>query len=732
MKKTVLKISGMTCSACSSGLEKYLNKQKGVIRASVNLVLEQAFIEYDDFLSLDDLNTFVKNAGFKSLGVYDEYKEKMQNNDKKILIIFGLLSIIVLYISMSHMVGLPVIFFLNMREHPINYAICLLVLSIFYLLYGVDILKNGYKNLIHKNPNMDTLVSIGVLASFLYSLFGTVMIIMGESRYVENLYYESACIVLFFIKLGRFIDGRSKEKTKEAIKDLVCITPMSAIIKTKTHEKEVSLDEVKIGDILICKPGMKVAVDGVITSGKTHLDESFITGEVVPVKKEKDEKIVAGSLNIDGYIEYKAEKIGKDSTISEIVKLVVEATNTKLPIAKIADKVSGVFVPSIILIALITLITYLILGRGINVALTHFVTVLVVACPCALGLATPLAVVVGVGLCAKNGILVKTSKTLENAHKIDTIIFDKTGTLTYGNLNVSKIHNYSDYTESKLLNIVARLESKSTHPIANAFKIYDLKDMKVQEFKNIVGLGLSGVIDGKKYYIGNNKILSKLKIKNSKLQDEKKLAESGNSIVYVIEDNEIIALIGVGDVVREGASKVINELKESGMEVVMLTGDNQLTAHFVAKELGINKVISSVMPKDKASVIKSLMNDGKKVMMIGDGINDAPSLATASIGVSVSSGTDIANNSADVILMNDNLFNLLNLILISKKTIRNIKQNLFWAFFYNICMIPLAIGLLSKWNIHMNPMVAGLAMTISSFTVILNALRLKRTKLRRD
>ncbi len=732
MNKVILKISGMTCSACSSGLEKYLNKQKGIISASVNLVLEEALIEYEDNLTIEDLNTFVKNAGFKSLGIYNERDDNKKNNDKLILIIFSLLSIIVLYISMSHMIGLPVIPFLNMKTHPINYAICLLILSIPYLFYGFDILKNGYKNLIHKSPNMDTLVSIGVLASFLYSIFGTIMIIKGKLEHIENLYYESACIVLFFIKLGRFIDGRSKEKTKEAIKDLVSITPEKAILKTKSGEKEVTLDEVKVGDILICKPGMKVAVDGVITSGTSHFDESFITGESAPVKKEKNAKIVAGSLNIDGYIEYKGEKIGKNSTISEIVRLVVEATNTKAPIARIADKVSGIFVPSIIVISILTLIVYLILGSTLSVSLTHFVTVLVVACPCALGLATPLAIVVSEGLCAKNGILVKKSETLENAHKVDTIVFDKTGTLTYGNLNISEVLNYSDYKCNELLNIVASLEDKSSHPIANAFKSHLINKKEVHKFENLAGLGLTGIINDKEYYIGNNKILEFIKIKNTKLKDEETLANRGNSIVYVIENENIIALIGVKDIIRENSHKVIKELKKIGKEVIMLTGDNELTASIVAKELGIDKIISNVMPKDKVNEIKKIMNNGKKVMMVGDGINDAPSLAISDIGVSVSSGTDIANNSADVILMNDNLFNLLNLILISKKTIRNIKQNLFWAFFYNVCMIPLAIGLFSKWNINMNPMVGGFAMTLSSFTVILNALRLKRIKLRKD
>lgn len=736
MKKVILSIGGMSCSACSSGLEKYLNKQNGIISASVNLVLGQALIEYEDNLILDDLNRFVKEAGFESLGIYDETKKENKQKGKKTLIIFSILSIAILYISMSHMVHLPVIPFLHMIKYPINYSVCLLIISVPYLFYGFDIFKSGYKNLIHKSPNMDTLVSIGVLSSFLYSLFGTIMILNGKVEYVERLYFESACIVIYFIKLGRFIDLRSKEKTKEAIKDLVQITPTKAILKLKDGEKEITIDEVKKGDILICKPGMKVAVDGTIIIGSSHIDESFITGESIPVKKEIDERVVAGSLNIDGYIEYKAEKIGKDSTISEIVRLVVEATNTKAPIAKIADKVSGIFVPSIMIIAFLTLIIYLILGTDINSSLTHFVTVLVVACPCALGLATPLAIVVSEGLCAKNGILVKTSETLENAHKVDTIVFDKTGTLTYGNLKISKIFNYSNYNEKELIRIVASIESKSIHPIANSFINYandnKLKLININDFTNLTGLGLNAKFKKDEYYIGNSKILKKMDINNTHIKDEEDLSKQGNSIVYVIENREVIAVIGVKDIVRANSKKVIKELKKLNKQVIMLTGDNELTASVIAKELGIDEVIANVLPKDKVNKIKELMSLNKQVMMIGDGINDAPSLATANIGVSVSSGTDIANNSADVILMNDNLINLLNLIMISSKTIRNIKQNLFWAFFYNICMIPIAIGLLSRWNINMNPIVAGFAMTISSLTVIFNALRLKKLKLRRD
>ena len=730
MKKVILSIGNMSCSACSSGLEKYLNKQKGVVNAYVNLVLAQASIEYDDTLTIDDLNRFVKEAGFESYGVYDPKKETKKRDSKKVLIIFGLLSLLILYISMSHMVGLKTISYLNMKDYPTNYSLCLLILTIPFLIYGKDIIKNGFKNLIHKTPNMDTLVTIGVLSSLIYSILSTIMIILGNNNYVENLYYESVCIVIFFIKIGKYVDQKSKNKTKEALQELVTITPEKAILKTEDKLTKVTIDQIKKDDILVCKPGMKIAVDGKVISGKTHLDEAFITGESYPKKKEVGDKVIAGSLNIDGYIEYKAEKIGKDSTISEVVRLVVEASNTKSPIAKIADKVSGIFVPTIIIIALLTLITYIFVSKDISIALTHFITVLVVACPCALGLSTPLAIIISEGLCAKNGIIVKTSETLENAHKIDTIVFDKTGTLTYGNLSISKLYNYSELSDDDILRLTASLEAKSTHPITTAFQ--DIKTKKnVDDFKIIEGIGLEGKIDKNKYYLGNSKILNKLKIENEYQKDENKLKESGNSIIYVIENNKILALIGVKDIIRPSAKEAIKELKRLDKEVIMLTGDNKETATKIAKELGIDNIISNVMPKEKTNEIKKLLNDNKKVMMIGDGINDAPSLKTASIGVSISSGTDIATNSADIILMNNNLISLLNLLKISKKTILNIKENLFWAFFYNICMIPVATGLLSTKGIVMNPMIASFAMTASSLTVTINALRLKKIKLRR-
>lgn len=729
MPKVILNIKGMSCSACSSGLEKYLNKQEEIVNATVNLVLQQATIEYSNNITIDNLNKFIKDAGFESLGIYNPKQETKKESKIISLITFGLLSLLIIYISMSHMLDLPAIPLLDIEKNPLNYSLCLLLLTIPFLIYGYPILKRGYKNIIHKNPNMDSLVSIGVLASLLYSLYGIIMIINGQYNYSKNLYFESICIVIYFIKLGKAIDINSKEKTKSAIKELVTMTPDYTILKTIDGCRKVTIDEIKRGDILISKPGMKIAVDGVIITGTAHIDESFITGESLPSKKQTNMPVIAGSINLDGYIEYKAEKIGKSSTISEIVRLVINASNTKAPISKIADKVCSIFVPSIILISLITFISYIISGFTVNIALEHFVTTLVVACPCALGLATPLAIVISEGLCAKNGILVKTSETLENAHKINTIVFDKTGTLTYGNIKINKIYNYSTYSNKKLLAIVSSLENKSTHPISTAFK--DVKKLfTVEKFKNLEGLGITGLINNKNYYIGNGKILEKLKIKNSHFDEEQKLKLTAHSIVYVIEDKKIIGLIGVKDILRKNARKVIKELKLMNKDVIMLTGDNELTAKAIATEVGINNVIANVYPKDKANKIKELVSRNKKVMMIGDGINDAPSLASANIGLSLSNATDIATSSSDVILMNNNLESIIDLFIISKKTITNIKQNLFWAFFYNICMIPIATGIIPKVNI--NPMIASIAMTLSSITVIINALRLRKTKVWRD
>ena len=511
------------------------------------------------------------------------------------------------------------------------------------------------------------------------------------------------------------------------------MTPNKATIKINGVEKQVTLDEIHKGDIVVCKPGEKIAVDGEIIEGTAHFDESFITGESKPANKTIGNKVIAGSINYDGYIEYKAERIGKESTISEVVRLVVEASNTKAPIAKIADKVSGYFVPAVIAISILTFIIYLIMGYDFSESLIRFVTILVVACPCSLGLATPLAIVVSEGLCASNGILVKKSEILENAQKVDTIVFDKTGTLTYGKLKISEIKNYSDLEEKRLLQFVGSIEAKSTHPIGKAFENYlqenNIEKLEVEEFENIAGYGIIGKINNEEFILGNSKILNKYNIKNDYIKDEEELTKRGNSIVYVANRNKILALIGVNDVVRENVAEVIEELNKNKINTIMLTGDNKETAEKIAKEIGITEVISNVLPAEKTQIIKELKNQNKFVIMCGDGINDSPALATANIGISVNSGTDIAMDSSDVILTKNNLASILNLIKISKKTVRNIKQNLFWAFFYNCLMIPIAMGVFTNFGISINPMIASIAMIFSSITVMLNALRLKNIKL---
>lgn len=734
MNKILLKIGGMSCSACSNGLEKYLNKQNGITNASVNLVMANALIEYDEsILNQKKIEKFVKEAGFESLGLYNENEEEKENKTQKInFIIFTILSIILLYISMGTMIGLPDLPNFSMHHNSKNYAILLTILSFPYLIYGFDIIKIGYKNLIHKTPNMDTLVGIGVISSFLYSLYGMFMILKGNHEYVENLYFESAAIVIFFIKLGRYIDGVSKDRTKDAIKRLVQITPNEATIKIDGKEKKVTIDEIKKGDIVVSYAGDRIAVDGEIVEGKSHLDEAFITGESKPVTKSVGNKVIAGSINYDGYLEYKAERIGKESTISEIVRIVMEATSSKAPIAKIADKISGYFVPIIIVLAIITFGVYLALDLGISNAVSSFVTVLVIACPCSLGLATPLAIVVSEGVCAENGILVKKSEILENAMKIDRVVFDKTGTLTYGNLKVSKIYNFSKLSDSELMQIAGSIETKSTHPISKAFTEYlkenKLETLEVSEFENKSGFGIKAKITNNEYHLGNSKMVSNLEIDNEHLQEEEILAEDGNSIVYVIENKEILGLIGINDIIRDTSKELISNLKECKIEPIMLTGDNIKTAEKIAKEIGITNIIANVLPTEKADKIKNLQKENRKIMMVGDGINDSPALAISDIGVSITSGTDIAMDSSDVILMQNDLSKILSLIKISKKTIRNIKQNLFWAFFYNVLMIPIAMGVLKPIGISINPMIAGLAMTLSSLTVILNASRLKYIK----
>ncbi|MEE0127689.1 MAG: heavy metal translocating P-type ATPase [Clostridia bacterium] len=712
MKKLILNIEGMTCSACSNGLEKFLSKQDGIISVSVNLVMATALIEYDEKLTVKDLNRFVKEAGFKSLG---EKKEKNNNANFVILIVFSILGIILMYISMGQMFNLPIPNILNMVQNPKIYAISLMLLSLLFIFYGFDIIKNGFKNIVHKMPNMDSLVGVGVIVNFVYSLWNTVQVFMGNTNLVHHLYFESSAIIILFVKVGRFIDKKNKDKAVDTIKNLVTITPKKGTILKDNKEIEVNINEIEKGDIVVSKPGEKIAVDGTIINGKTHTDESFITGESKPVSKSIGDNVIAGSVNYDGYIKYKAERIGKDSSISNIVTMVVEATNTKAPIARVADKISGYFVPTIFIISLVAFVLNLVLTTDINEAILALVSVLVVACPCALGLATPLAMVVAIGNCSKNGILVKSSEILEATNKIDTIVFDKTGTLTTGKMTI-----VDGVYSKENLKILKSLEKNSNHPLAKS--IYnDEKDIfSVEEFKEEPGLGVKGKINGIQYFAGNYKYVEKMQVENKLKVEEEKIISKGESIVYLFNKKETLLIIGLADTIKKDVVKTVNELKKLDKKIFMLTGDNDKTAKIIAKQVGIENVISNVSPKQKLEKIKEL-NSNNNCAMVGDGINDSPSLKTATIGISVENGTDISADSSDVILLNENMSNILKLFKIGKNTIRIIKQNLFWALFYNICMIPLATGL---FPISLNPMIASLAMTLSSLTVVLNSLRL--------
>ena len=732
MKKVILSIDGMTCSACSNGLEKYLSKQESIKSATVNLVMNTASIEYDNTkIGMEDLDRFVAKAGFKSMGVYvPGVEEKKKRSTKIKLVIIAIVSILNLYVSMSHMLHLSSIPMLDMMNNTINYTIALFVLTTIVILLCLDVIRNGFKNLIHKTPNMDTLVSLGVLSSYCYSIFGMIKTFNGNMDMVHNLYFESASTVLFFIKLGKYIESRNKDKTKEAIRNLLTITPKDAVIERDGKEITVTIDEIQKGDIVVCKPGEKIAVDGIVMDGTTHINESFITGESTPVKKEKDANVLAGSINYEGTIRYSAQKIGKESTVSEIVKMVVEATNTKAPIAKVADKISGYFVPVVIILAVISFLVWLVVA-DINTAINIFVSVLVIACPCSLGLATPLAIVISSGICSKKGILVKKSEVLENASKIKNIALDKTGTITKGELSVSKIISYSNLDEKEIIRIVASIEKKSEHPIAKALVKYAREEKiemaHAQEFEAVVGLGIKAKFEEKVYYIGNRKLIESNNISIPNEDDENILTQEKNSILYLANENEVLALIGVKDTLKGNVKDTISSFKEKGINVVMLTGDNENTAKAIAKEVGIDEVISNVKPKEKARIIEEKKKDGI-TLMCGDGINDSVSLITADIGASISNGTDIAIDSASVVLMNDDLDKINDLIEISKKTMRNIKQNLFWAFIYNILMIPIAMGIFTKFGITLNPMIASFAMMLSSLTVVFNALRLRRIK----
>ena len=728
MKKITLSVDGMTCSACSVGLEKYLNKQDGIKATSVNLVLGTATIIYDENkLTPDDLDKFVSKAGFKSLGEFKGLEEINKKKKTKInLIIFTVLILIFMYISMGQMLNLPVPNILSKDENPVNYVITIFILSLAFLIYGFDIIKNGYKNAIHLTLNMDTLITLGVFSSFLYSLYNMILILNGNYDKVHDLYFESSAMVIYFIKLGRYFEGISQNKTKEAIKKLVTVTPDKAYLKENDKIKEITLDEIKKDDILVCHPGEKIAADGTIVSGEAHLDESFITGESSPLKKSLNDKVITGSINYDGYIEYKAEKFGKNSAISEIVKLVTEASSDKSKIETLADKISGYFVIIVIILATITFLLHLLTGNSFGASLNYFVTVLVVACPCSLGLATPVAIIIAEGLCASHGLVIKKSSVFETANKVKAVIFDKTGTLTYGKPRFSQIENYTDKPDDEILKLVSSAEIKSSHPLSTAFKNYienhNLKPYDSSDFKNTPGKGIEATVNSQKLIIGSSSFLkeNKIKLPKNKIKN--------NTLIYVSINGKLSAVISISDVIRKEAKEVIEKLNSQGIQTIMLTGDNSAVAKAISSSLNIKEYYASQTPKDKAQVIQKLKEKYGYIMMCGDGINDSIALTKADIGLSLKGASDIAINCADVILIKDDLTGILNLLNVSKKTFRKIKQNLFWAFFYNSLMIPIAMGLVKELNI--SPVIASIAMMFSSIFVVLNSLSLNKIKLK--
>lgn len=728
MKKITLSVDGMTCSACSVGLEKYLNKQDGIKATSVNLVLGTATIFYDENkLTPDDLDKFVSKAGFKSLGEFKGLEEINKKKKTKInLIIFTVLILIFMYISMGQMLNLPVPNILSKDENPVNYVITIFILSLAFLIYGFDIIKNGYKNAIHLTLNMDTLITLGVFSSFLYSLYNMILILNGNYYKVHDLYFESSAMVIYFIKLGRYFEGISQNKTKEAIKKLVTVTPDKAYLKENDKIKEITLDEIKKDDILVCHPGEKIAADGTIVSGEAHLDESFITGESSPLKKSLNDKVITGSINYDGYIEYKAEKFGKNSAISEIVKLVTEASSDKSKIETLADKISGYFVIIVIILATITFLLHFLTGNSFGASLNYFVTVLVVACPCSLGLATPVAIIISEGLCASHGLVIKKSSAFETANKIKAIIFDKTGTLTYGKPRISEIINYTDKPDDEILKLVSSAEIKSSHPLSTAFKNYienhNLKPYDSSDFKNTPGKGIEATVNSQKLIIGSSSFLKENKIKISKNKIK------NNTLIYVSINGKLSAVISISDVIRKEAKEVIEKLNSQGIQTIMLTGDNSTVAKAISSSLNIKEYYASQTPKDKAQVIQKLKEKYGYIMMCGDGINDSIALTKADIGLSLKGASDIAINCADVILIKDDLMGILNLLKVSKKTFRKIKQNLFWSFFYNSLMIPIAMGLVKDLTI--SPVIASIAMMFSSIFVVLNSLSLNKIKLK--
>ena len=753
MREITLQVDGMTCAACSSGVERTVNKQQGVDTCEVNLTTGRARIIYDEKqISIDTIKEKIVKAGFQPKDIEDNSEEKAFEQEeeqlhvaKKRLIGAIIFAIPLLYLSMGHMLPfeLYVPEFISM-DRPLNFAIAQLILTVPILYLGRNFYIVGFRTLFKGNPNMDSLVAIGTTSAFLYSLVMTIMI-PTDDHAVHNLYYESAAVVVTLIMLGKYMEKRSRSKTSGAIKKLLELTPDTACRIVNGVEEVVAVDQLRVGDVVVIKPGSKVPMDGTVTSGNSSVDESMLTGESIPIEKQVSDEVIGGSINYNGVLYVEITRTGEDTTLSKIIKLIEDAQGKKAPIAKIADKVAGYFVPAVIGIAVVAAIVWLLLGYDFAFVLKIFVSILVIACPCALGLATPTAIMVGTGLGASNGILIKSGEALETTHKVDVVVLDKTGTITNGKPQVTDIIS-NTYKPNELLSIAAQVEAASDHPLGKAIvqRANELKQENpqlqsflesgnfiVKEFKNLSGKGLeASFVNDSKIIIGNARILTDYNVAVGDYKKEAdRLANEAKTPMYVAIDGILVGIIGVADTIKETSVEAIKQIKKLGIKVYMLTGDNKLTAEHIGKQVQVDEVVAEVLPGDKADVVTNLQRENKVVMMVGDGINDAPALVQADIGVAIGSGSDVAIESGDIVLMKSDLRDVYKSIRLSKLTIRNIKQNLFWAFFYNLIGIPIAAGVFYGLNqTLLSPMFAGFAMSLSSVCVVGNALRLRSTK----